>query len=121
MPDIEESLATIMDIKGALGAAMVDIESGMTLGTLGDPGFDLEHAGAGNANFVKTKLQLADDLGIEDTLNDIVITFDDQIHLIKMFEDNPRVFTYLALDAKKGNLALSRMQLNEVDQALVLA
>lgn len=120
MPGINDSLKKVMDIKGAIGAAMVDMESGMTLGTLGDPGFDLEHASAGNADFVQTKLNLAEDLGIRDRLNDIVITFEDQIHLIQMFEDNPRVFTYLAMDAKKGNLALARMQLQEVDEELVL-
>ncbi len=121
MPGIQDSLQKIMDIKGALGTSMVDMESGMTLGTLGDPGFDLEHASAGNADFVQTKLNLARDLGIRDNLNDIVITFDDQIHLIQMFEDNPRVFTYLAMDAKKGSLALARLKLQKVDAELVLA
>jgi hypothetical protein len=49
---IDDSLQKVMDIKGAISAAMVDMESGMTLGTLGDPGFDLEYASAGNADFV---------------------------------------------------------------------
>jgi hypothetical protein len=121
MPDIQESLDAALSIKGARGVAMVDIESGMTLGTAGSAEFDLEHAAAGNADFVKTKLSLAEDLGIKDDLRDIVISFDHEVHLIRMFTDNPRVFTYLVLDPKKGNLALARMQLEEIDADLVLA
>ena len=56
--DIETALKETMAIEGASGAALVDWESGMTLGTLGGGKYlDLDLAAAGNTEVVKAKMR----------------------------------------------------------------
>ena len=46
--NVDESLADVMNIKGALGTALVDYTSGLTLGTAGGGQINLDVAAAGN-------------------------------------------------------------------------
>ena len=56
MADVETSLKEALTIGGAIGAALVDFDSGMTLGTAGGGGMDLEVAAAGNTDVVRAKI-----------------------------------------------------------------
>lgn len=116
MADIKTSLARAMKIDGALGAALVDYESGMCLGTAGNPGFDLELAAAGNADVVRAKKSIRDKLGLRDRIEDILITLNGQYHLIRMVGTS--MFVYLVLDRPKSNLALARKELEIIDKQL---
>jgi predicted regulator of Ras-like GTPase activity (Roadblock/LC7/MglB family) len=118
MANIRESLDTIMDIDGALGAAIVDYQSGMTLGTVGGGELDMELAGAGNTEVVRAKKSIIDKLQLDENLQDILITLESQYHLIRVFHENENIFTYLALDRDKSNLALARMELEKIDGQL---
>jgi predicted regulator of Ras-like GTPase activity (Roadblock/LC7/MglB family) len=95
------------DIAGFIGASVVDLESGMTLGvrsTRSD--FDLTVASAYNSEIVKQKLKVMKALNLKSTLEDILLTLSDQIHLIKIV--SPTTFIYLAADKSLTNLALVR-------------
>jgi len=120
MPNIKESLDTIMSIDGAVGAAIVEYQSGMTLGTIGGGAIDMELAGAGNTEVVRAKKSIIDQLAIDEHIEDILISLNSQYHLIRLFHENDNIFTYVALDKEKSNLALARMQLESVDKGLVL-
>ena len=50
-----------MNIDGAIGAAVVDYENGMTLGTIGGRSLDMELAGAGNTEVVRSKKNIIHD------------------------------------------------------------
>ena len=53
MATLERSLKSAMEIQGAIGIALVDYESGMTLGSMGGGAeLDLEVAAAGNTEVV---------------------------------------------------------------------
>ncbi len=116
MADIKVSLQRAMKVDGALGVALVDYGSGMCLGTLGNPGFDLELAAAGNTEVVRAKKNIRDKLGLRDKIEDILITLTGQYHLIRMA--GTTTFIYLVLDRTKSNLALARKELEGVEKQL---
>jgi hypothetical protein len=95
------------DIPGFIAASLVDLESGMTLGARTSRGdFDLTAASAYNSEMVKQKQKIMKALNLRTTLEDMIITLGDQIHLIKMI--SPTTFVYLAADRASTNLAIVR-------------
>jgi hypothetical protein len=122
--DIEAALKEAMNIDGALGAALVDWGSGMSLGTLGGGKYlDLEVAAAGNTEVVRAKMRTLETLHINDTIEDILITLSNQYHLIRLLkrtDSGDGLFLYLALDRAKSNLALARHNLKRIENDLVI-
>src|SRR6185436_9290073 len=100
------------EIPGYMAAALVDLESGMTLGLKTvRPEFDLAAASAYNSEMVKQKLKIMKALNLKTTLEDMLITLGDQIHVIRMI--NATTFIYLAVDRGLSNLAIVRNVLNK--------
>ena len=118
--DIQNALDKIMDIDGAVGAAIVDFESGMTLGTIGGGSLDMELAGAGNTEVVRSKKSIIQDLGLDEEIEDILISLESQYHLIRMCQNHEDVFIYLVIDRTQGNLGLARRSIDKVDEQLQL-
>ena len=58
---------------------------------------DLNMVAALNTNFVKAKQNAVDQLGLNQNIEDILITLDKQIHLIRPREANRSIFIYLAM------------------------
>jgi hypothetical protein len=97
---------------GYIAASLVDLESGMTLGLKAlRPEFDLAAASAYNSEMVKQKLKIMKALNLRTTLEDMLITLGDQIHVIKMV--SPTTFIYLSVDRSQSNLAIVRNVLNK--------
>ena len=119
MANIEQTLEAVMKIEGAIAAALVDWESGLTLGTIGS-GMNIDLAAAGNTNVVRAKMSVMKDLKLKGGIEDILITLTEQYHLIRMLHDNPSLFLYLALDRSSSNLDLARHRLNSVEKELVV-
>ncbi|WP_344593254.1 hypothetical protein [Actinomadura vinacea] len=111
-----------MTIEGALGAALVDYESGMSLGTTGGGrDLDLEVAAAGNTEVIRAKTRTLEALRIDDTIEDVLITLDRQYHVIRLLNrGGSRLFLYLAMDRSRANLALARHTLRGIDNDLSL-
>jgi len=122
--DIETALKEAMSIDGALGAALVDWESGMPLGTLGGGKYlDLDLASAGNTEVVKAKMRTLEALRLNDQVEDILITLSQQYHLIRLLKNAngaQALFLYLALDRSKANLALARHHLKRIESEIVI-
>jgi hypothetical protein len=122
--NIETALKEAMNIEGALGAALVDWESGMPLGTLGGGKYlDLDLAAAGNTEVVRAKMRTMQSLQLNDVIEDILITLGKQYHLIRLMTKSDgaqNLFFYLALDRSKANLALARHQLRRIEGDLVV-
>ncbi|MFJ5728966.1 roadblock/LC7 domain-containing protein [Streptomyces paradoxus] len=115
---LKEALSSI---EGATGAALVDYTSGMALGTVGGGnGFDLNVAAAGNTDVVRAKLRTMELLGIQDEIEDILITLGTQYHLIRLLKSQGGngLFLYLVLDAGRANLAMARHQLRRIEAQL---
>lgn len=105
---IVDTLAKMQsEISGFIAASVVDVESGMTLGVVSTrPDFDLAAASAYNSEVVKQKLKTIKALNLKSTLEDMLLTLSDQIHLIKLI--SPTAFVYLAADKGSTNLAIVR-------------
>jgi len=100
------------EIPGYIAAALVDIDSGMTLGVKSlRPDFDLAAASAYNSEMVKQKQKIMRALSLKTTLEDMLITLGDQIHLIKLV--TPTTFIYLATDRAASNIAIVRVAVNK--------
>ena len=117
--NINESLEALLKVDGAMCSALVDSSSGMLLGKAGT-GLDLDTAAAGNTEVVRAKLKTIKNLGLDDTIEDILITLSSQYHIIRPLRSTPEVFLYLVLDSAKANLALARIKVKEADLQLDL-
>jgi hypothetical protein len=115
---VRAALEEAMTIGGALGVCLVDYQSGMTLGTAGGDGMDLEMAAAGNTEVVRSKMRDMGALGLQDRIEDMLITLGSQYHLIRMVKGTDSLFLYLALSKGPANLGLAKYQLNGVEQQL---
>jgi hypothetical protein len=121
--DIDTALKEAMEIDGALGVSLVDYSSGMSLGSLGGGKYlNLEVASAGNTEVVRAKMRTLEQLGLEDTIDDILITLGRQYHLIRLVTGHSGngLFIYLALDRVKANLALARHHLSRIENELAV-
>lgn len=123
--NIETALKEAMSIDGAVGVALVDYESGMSLGTLGGGDWlDLDVAAAGNTEVVRAKMRVMAALALNDAIEDILITLGRQYHLIRLLNDGrsstPTLFLYLVLDRERSNLALARHHLRRIEGDLTV-
>jgi hypothetical protein len=121
MADMETALKELMTIDGAIGVALVDYNSGMALGVLGgSKDLDLTVAAAGNTDVVRAKMRTIEMLNLKDGIEDILITLNNQYHLIRPLtgRSGKGLFLYLAVLRSRANLALARHQLSRVEEDL---
>ncbi|MEU2253024.1 hypothetical protein [Nocardia xishanensis] len=121
MSNLDLALKDMMVIDGAIGAAVVDYNSGMALGTLGSSkALDLQIAAAGNTEVVRAKLRTMEQLGLKEDIEDILITLSGQYHIIRPMtgRKSKGLFLYLALDRGRSNLALARHHLRGIEEEL---
>jgi len=121
MTDLDTSLKEAMAIEGAVGVAVVDYTSGMTLGVMGGGNdLDLTVAAAGNTDVVRAKMRTLELLKLPDGIEDILITLDTQYHLIRPLSsrEGRGLFIYLALARNRANLGLARHQLRRIEAEL---
>jgi hypothetical protein len=106
------------DVSGVIAAAAVDLESGMTLAAKSNRAeFDLAAASAYNSELVKQKMKIMRTLNLKSSLEDMLITLSDQLHLIR-FLPGGTSFLYLAVDRNGTNLAIVRNAVSKYLQAL---
>ena len=117
MANINEALKKLLDVDGAMCAAVVDANSGMLLGSVGS-GVDLEVAAAGNTEVVRAKAKTMKALGLNDKIEDILISLGKQYHLIRPLESNSALFLYVVLDRARANLAMARHELKAFEKTL---
>ncbi|MDR7070380.1 putative regulator of Ras-like GTPase activity (Roadblock/LC7/MglB family) [Pseudoxanthomonas japonensis] len=112
------NLESLSQVAGFVGVALVDSDSGMAMATLGGGSLDLEVAAAGNSDVVRTKRRVAQQLALQDSIEDILISLSTQYHIIRPLESNPVLFLYVVLDRARANLAMARHELKSFEKTL---
>jgi hypothetical protein len=119
LSNIDQSLDAAASISGAFAVALVDYDSGMTLGSRGgSPEFDLEVAAPGNSDVVRSKLEVMQKLGLRESIEDILITLETQYHVIRPIrgQGEDKLFFYLVLNRAQANLAMARRDLRMIEE-----
>ncbi|PWB19390.1 hypothetical protein [Flavobacterium sp. HTF] len=107
------------NVSGFIAVSVTELETGMSYCSLSlNPDFDPELASAYNLEVVKAKMNAIKALGLDQKINDILITLTDQLHILDVSEDG-RYFIYLAVDAKKANLGLTRATLSKFKKDII--
>jgi hypothetical protein len=119
MANIKQSLDDLVALDGALCAALVDFTSGMILGQAG-AGVDLEVAASGNTEVIRAKMKTMRSLGLNDTIDDVLITLGKQYHILRPTVSHEGLFLYCVLDKGRSNLALARRKVQDVDKNLAM-
>ncbi|GGJ35824.1 hypothetical protein [Deinococcus roseus] len=108
--------AALRGIEGATAVAIVDYHNARMLGSAGG-GINLELACAGNTEVVRAKMRVMDRLGIQGSIEDMLITLDTQYHIIYLVP-GMSLFLYLVLQKDQANLALARYKLKALGAEL---
>jgi hypothetical protein len=69
---------------------------------------------------LRAKLKTMKALGLNDVIEDILITLGRQYHIIRPLNKHEGLFVYLVLDKSKSNLALARRKTQDIEQALAV-
>ncbi|MCC7476836.1 hypothetical protein IT575_00125 [bacterium] len=118
MASIQESLKQISALDGFIAAALVDSSSGMTMGQINANGIDLDTAAAGSSDVVRSKRRMMSQLGMDDDIEDILITLGNQYHVIRPASHSDMdVFFYVVLDRERANLALARVKVLQAEKS----
>ena len=117
MANLNDSLNDLMSLDGAMCAAVVDYNSGMMLASAGS-GVDMELAAAGNTEVVRAKVKTMRALGLNDVIDDMLITLGKQYHIVRPSSRKEGVFLYCVLDKGRANLAMARRKVQDVDKEL---
>ncbi len=117
MGNVTQSLEQLMQIDGAMAVALVDNQSGMSLGSQGG-GLNLDVAAAGNSEVIRAKHKVMQNLGLKDQIEDILISLGGQYHLIRPVGNAQNLFIYLVLNRTQANLAMARHKLTSVESQL---
>lgn len=115
----KETVQGIMaELPTLLAVAVVETESGMPLAShtnLAD--FNIETAAAYNTEVIKAKLKAIAALKLNQKVQDILLTLNDQLHLLKLSPDSAK-FIYLAVNSRDTNLAQARQVMRDFSASL---
>jgi hypothetical protein len=113
-------LGPLRELAGFVSAAVVDCESGLVLGKLGGDGHTIEVAATSSTEVVRAARRMAQtiDAGEGEDLDDLLICFWQEYHIVRPIQRNPAILLYLSLDRRTANLGVARLALRQVEQAI---
>ena len=115
------ALEELMSLEGAIGACLVDWRSGVVLVSAGgEDCLSVDAGGSLHAQVVRTVMDAVEGLSIAGGVEDILMSDDDQYHLIRPLKNAPNAFVYFALDKVRGNAALARRKLQQIETNVTL-
>lgn len=109
-------VAQMLNVEGALAAAVVDFESGMLMAGSSIINLDLEVAAVSSTEVIRSKIKTMQMLELNDEIDDILITLGHHYHLIRPLRKMGSLYLYSVLDNSRANLALSRRALIDVEK-----
>jgi hypothetical protein len=111
LPATDSLLAPVTAIDGFQLAGLIDASTGMVLAAAQDQGdMSLDTALAGAADIASVLSLLSGKLATSDELEDVMVTFSNHFHLIRLVRPAPAqtVILLVILDRARANLAMAR-------------
>jgi len=111
LPATEELLAPVTAIEGFQLAGLIDASTGMVLASAGSQDdISLPVAAAGVTDLAGLLSLLAGELACGDEVEDVVVTFEHHLHLIRMVRPtaSQTMILMVILDRARANLAMAR-------------
>lgn len=119
MANVRTCLEEIMKLDGAIGAVLMDLKSGKMLGIAGEsPHLDIE--AAAHADQLKAQFRVLLALGVQETVEDMVITLGTKYHVARCIGGVQGVMLYLSLQRRQANLETARTRLGQIEAELVV-
>ncbi len=112
----EALLAPVTVIDGFRLASLMDASTGMVLSSAQDSeGISLPKAAAGATDIASVLMLLTGELATEDELEDVMVTFNNHFHLIRIVQLTPSqtVVLLVILDRARANLAMARRTIRD--------
>jgi hypothetical protein len=112
----EASLAPVAQIDGFRLASIIDASTGMILAAAGDEeDLSLATVAAGAADMAQVLSMVSGELGSDDGLEDVMVTFGTHFHVIRLIQADARqqVVLLVVLDRARANLALARREIRD--------
>ncbi|EGV42657.1 hypothetical protein BZARG_1990 [Bizionia argentinensis JUB59] len=107
------------NVPGYIAVTVTEVSSGVCyVSDSADENFDPEIASAYNLEVAKAKYNAIEALGLDSQIQDIIITLNNQIHMIDISE-NREYFIYLAVDSSKANMGMTRALLKKYKKDIV--
>ena len=119
MINTNQAMQEVMGIDGAIGASIVDYRSGMVLAEAGNHP-DLEYTAARFSDMVRTNLDLMKVSGPAADMQDIIVSRDGSIILLRLLRNAEGLFIHLDFNKAGANLGLARNKLGQVERRLTI-
>ena len=116
MPQID--LTPLKEIDGFVAAALIDLDSGVAMYTIGNEALDLDRAAACNSQVYRAKKELLDTLEPDQRVEDLIITLERRYHFLRPLGEHDEICLYLVLDRSLANLAMARRALRIFESEL---
>jgi hypothetical protein len=119
VPALEAAMNRVVEIEGVLAASLIEASSGLVLATaqIGEV-VDPAVIAAGAADIVFLLGDMAARAGLEDEVEDVVVTLSGRYHILRMMRDlvpEPLALV-VTFDRSETNLAMARRELREVGE-----
>lgn len=108
MTTIRDALRELSQLDGVVGSAFVDSETGLCLDMISTGELDLEASAALHAQIMRIKLDHLEPLKIRGPVEDIVITLEHHLYVMRLVPGQAQMFLYLAARRADCNVALAR-------------
>ena len=118
-PSLNDTLRDVIAFDGAMSVALVDGDTGMILGNAGIAE-DLELAAAGASVMLRARRATVKTLGLDDEVEDLLVTLSTQLQIIRPLMHNPKIFLYLIVDKERSSLAMARFKASEAGDKLTI-
>lgn len=113
-------LSKASEIAGFLGACLFDGDTGLMLTSQGGGGVDLEAAAMLCSEAVRAQAAVAEGLGLGGSVDEVVATFGQRIHLVTPLSNVPGTYLFVMLDREKARLGMARLQVRALERSLTL-
>jgi predicted regulator of Ras-like GTPase activity (Roadblock/LC7/MglB family) len=114
-------LNDIAKLPGFIGVALMDLKSCMILSIMGN-NQNLDIDAAMHADFLKNRLKIIQINNKHDIIEDMIINQGKSFHIVRHISGingTESAMLYVVMDRSRGNLALTRMKMTQMEPELI--